>query len=373
MVSRNNVLLLLLVFGGYLSQLVFGFLGIDLPSTIFVYLLYVLVFLIFAIILDNIKIQSLLSPDKVMLLFFVIAFFITAVVNSTYEFTYTKIYRYCYLLVLPLLFLSLISYEKLLCNYALIMRQLFFVAVLLLLLVVFSLSFKGGFYLSGNKLSAYGFENSIWFARFLAIMFFIILFYLVKINNSLLLLCLGVTLLTISFVLIIKSGSRGALLSLLISSLFLLYRESKYTKILLFLGLTLAPFTISGIVYYFYNMNVWSMAERFSHYQLAYEHFTINFFGNGVASYPFFQNGDTFYNYPHNVFVEVYFELGAIGFAFLLLFLIFVFRASKKDDIFFYLFLMALFNALFSGDVISNAQLFIFGYLACRFYKLCTI
>jgi hypothetical protein len=361
MVSRSNLLLLLLVFGSYLSLLVF------------VYLLYILVFLIFSIILDNIRIEKFLSLDKIMLLLFVISFFITVILNSTYEFTYTKIYRYCYLLVLPLLFLSLISYEKLSSNYKLVIQQFFIAAVLLLLLVISSLSIKGAIYMPGNKLTAYGFENSIWFARFLAIMFFIILFYLVKVNTNFMIFFLSLILLIISFILIIKSGSRGALLSLFFSSVYLLYKESKYTKILLFLGFILAPFTLSGIIYYFYNMNVWSMAERLSHYQLAYNHFTVYLFGSGVASYAFFQNGDIFYNYPHNIFVEVYFELGAVGLTFLLLFLTLVFRASKKNDIFFYLFLMALFNALFSGDVISNGQLFIFGYLVCRFYKLNTI
>ncbi|CAM3417561.1 O-antigen ligase like membrane protein [Zobellia roscoffensis] len=82
-------------------------------------------------------------------------------------------------------------------------------------------------------------------------------------------------------------------------------------------------------------------------------------FGNGIGSFGIIYSGQDKREYPHNIFLEVFFELGIF---FLLLFLIFLFLPFfYKRRILFKLFVFYfLLNALKSGDLVGLWLLFIF-------------
>ncbi|WP_418501871.1 O-antigen ligase family protein [Flagellimonas sp.] len=77
--------------------------------------------------------------------------------------------------------------------------------------------------------------------------------------------------------------------------------------------------------------------------------------GNGIGSYGILYNGLDKREYPHNIFVEAWFELGLLGLLLLLILLIspfFLFK-DKKQMLFLLIFSFLLLNAMKTGDMVS--------------------
>ena len=89
----------------------------------------------------------------------------------------------------------------------------------------------------------------------------------------------------------------------------------------------------------------------------------LNFiFGYGFGSYNFIKTGVDTRNYPHNIFLETFVELGFIGFLLLIALFLFLFLLSKKQKHIKYSLLYVLLISMFSGSL-TDMRMF-FGILA---------
>lgn len=86
------------------------------------------------------------------------------------------------------------------------------------------------------------------------------------------------------------------------------------------------------------------------------------FFGEGIGSFGVLYNGIDEREYPHNIFVEAWFELGIIGFALLgFLMILPLIQNMKRPFNYFYLaFIFLLLNALKTGDLVSIWTIYLF-------------
>jgi len=191
-----------------------------------------------------------------------------------------------------------------------------------------------------------------------------------------------------SIVLLFGLGSRGALIFLLITLIIWKWKsmvqrvmrfklKKKALRILTIATLTLpiilitqyqriADFLYLGVVRFqslFRVSRDQSLQGRFERISFAIEDifssFSTIFFGNGIGSFGILYTGTDVREYPHNIFLEVLFELGIVA---LILFCVFLFLPFlyKRQMVFKVLVLYFLLNALKSGDLVGLWLLFFF-------------
>jgi len=83
------------------------------------------------------------------------------------------------------------------------------------------------------------------------------------------------------------------------------------------------------------------------------------FFGEGIGSFGILYTGEDLREYPHNIFLEAWFELGVFFLIALIVFLIFPFMMKRKSFLKAFI-IYCFFNALKSGDLIGLWLLFFF-------------
>lgn len=191
-----------------------------------------------------------------------------------------------------------------------------------------------------------------------------------------------------SIVLLFGLGSRGALIFLLITLIIWKWKsmvhrvmrfklKKKALRILTIATVTLpiilitqyqriADFLYLGVVRFqslFRVSRDQSLQGRFERIAFATEDifssFSTIFFGNGIGSFGILYTGTDVREYPHNIFLEVLFELGIVA---LILFCVFLFLPFlyKRLVVFKVLVLYFLLNALKSGDLVGLWLLFFF-------------
>lgn len=191
-------------------------------------------------------------------------------------------------------------------------------------------------------------------------------------------------------VVMLASGSRGPLLAamigLLLLCLFYYWRNRKtamrFLVVLLFVstvfgyGMTLAPpQSIDRITSAFQGKVDTSAQDRIDAYNLSWDHIQDSPQGlgwGGFASKIDFWNGES-RQYPHNILLEVFLEEGWLAGLFFLGMLVKVvvhalFRASSPETrALFAMLLFFVINALVSGDLNDNKELFAFLALSLRY------
>lgn len=192
----------------------------------------------------------------------------------------------------------------------------------------------------------------------------------------------------VSLVYMISSGSKGPLLALLASYTFSSLYFSKISK-RQFFGLIV----ISLLLVNMYGLlladdgflsqrflNEGSVNSRLGQYRIISDGI-INgslsdlIFGHGLGSYSYLNSGDDIRDYPHNLLLEVVYELGLIGFLVLISIFAYPILISKKfntkigTDPFMVAFIFYIFNSLFSGDLLSNTQWITFACLSLSYLK----
>lgn len=230
----------------------------------------------------------------------------------------------------------------------------------------------------------------------------VILFFLGLLNSNLkkyrLLFLVSITAVLIS---LLASGSRMPIIAVglafiitIASSLKIKNWEIKYpkyyNKILGLFIILLIPLTWSykqgyfnSIIFRFETLfqsdgGGASAVGRTERFELALDIWKENFiFGKGFGSFGHYYTGESAYDYPHNLFLELLSELGMIGlFALiLLLFVAFVrfFKLSKlknvrNNNLFLAViitFLVVFVNSMVSGDINSNRMMFTFLSIMC--------
>lgn len=202
-----------------------------------------------------------------------------------------------------------------------------------------------------------GVDNSIWFSRFIGMLVLIILCQS-KVNNKniwgyLLSIFIGVLLL-------FAGGSRGPVLSVLI--VFFIKQSYLVSKKKLFLLLFLITlFLVIGYLFiggYLFETDFYSIYARFDLFSYFLDSDLKLIKGSGIGSFSLLTMGEDVTYYPHNIFLEIFFENGLIG---LILFLIilFLFFKSFKLNIVYLLCIYFLIASLVSGDIPGNNNFFI--------------
>ena len=208
-----------------------------------------------------------------------------------------------------------------------------------------------------GRFSLPGVENAIWFSRFVGMLLLIILCCTrVRQHN----LSLYLTSVVIALLLMFGGGSRGPLLAVII--VFFIkqsYSISKKKLLLLIIGIismiSLGFIFIGG---YLFETDFYSIYARFDLFK-AFSDYNFQYMkGSGIGSYAMSFFGEDIVYYPHNVFLELFFENGLIGVVLFCSVLVLFFR-SFKPNIVFLLAVYYLLASLVSGDIPGNNNLFI--------------
>jgi len=245
-------------------------------------------------------------------------------------------------------------------------------------------------YLVGIDRSKHFFSNPIWISRQISYCLLIFSFVSLWYPYYKRILCL-ILFLTGLF-LMIWAGSRGPIIAFLCGLTYLISKRGlskSYKQLIIFavIGLILI-FTIIAIVGNASNIRLFyksleiikggSLAEknfiRLKFYKnvITYKNYTTaNIYGLGLGSYDLHSDNikidatDFHYRYPHNIILEIFFELGWIGiFLFICGFVIlpiYLYRVSayKTDFIIvsIAIYICVFINSLFSGDLKGNEML----------------
>ena len=106
--------------------------------------------------------------------------------------------------------------------------------------------------------------------------------------------------------------------------------------------------------------NDYSNLHRILNYQFVINHALSDsiFLGAGYGSYGLLFLGEDIVAYPHNLFMEILFEMGLIGFILIVLMVIMAMNYRDDTGVFWGIFIFMLVNAMFSGDITGNSGLF---------------
>ncbi|RXK17230.1 O-antigen ligase [Macrococcus sp. DPC7161] len=214
--------------------------------------------------------------------------------------------------------------------------------------------------------------NPIWLARAISLGFiWICLKYKYKLVKLPIFLLVSFMLLTS----ILLTGSKAPLFACIIAMIVIFFNEMKYILInkknltasfilillsipSIYLVLLYLPETIKNR----FQIEKIKDESRIELYNLSFRLIKENFDGIGIGM---FHNYSYFY-YPHNILLESFVEFGILfgGVLILILFIsilvLFIKRKqSKAKFIFFILFIVSFFNAMFSGDLTSPKELYL--------------
>tara|TARA_B100000900_G_scaffold415898_1_gene447761 strand:- start:2890 stop:4071 length:1182 start_codon:yes stop_codon:yes gene_type:complete len=180
------------------------------------------------------------------------------------------------------------------------------------------------------------------------------------------------------------TGSRGPLLALMLTFLlFIVFNFRKiFFKAIAILSIVIVLIFSSGIIKYFQDFstvvrifnNFNNSSGRTAIYEVAVNDFLNQPLGFGLGNWHCNSLNQSYlstykFQYPHNIFLEIFLELGVfVGIVFVF-FLIFTFvnslkyiKCNNKDEIsilFFYMFVYLFLNAQVSGDLNDSRLLFV--------------
>lgn len=231
-------------------------------------------------------------------------------------------------------------------------------------LIFFSfISFFVGYrepFADGVRWTLKGISNPIWFARFIGTLLLIIVTCEKKKLSFLFIFSI-----LAAIPLIYLSGSRGPLISALLVFFVKAVNSVSRIKLIAYVAI-FSIFIFLGFTFIggrLFTSDLFSINERINF--LSY--FSLDNFpllhGYGLGSFGIIVFGeDGLLVYPHNIFLELFFETGLLGlFSFFLL--LFYFFRQFSTSLLYLLSLYFLLNSQISGDLSSNNSLFILIYL----------
>lgn len=218
-----------------------------------------------------------------------------------------------------------------------------------------------------GRLTVIGMRNAIWCSRFVG---FLILPSVVCFLSERKLTFMDVIGFLCALYIMISSGSRGPILSILVVILVSLFPKMKIRYRVITL---MSVF----IVYEAFMM----FSERFTSGSAEYSNLArIEFINNildskfniwrgvGIGSFGLFMYGEDSFSYPHNLFFETYVETGVAGLLLLTLALVATIRKCKLTSYYFMFTVYFFANAMVSGDITGNNYLFVFAALILLTY-----
>ena len=112
-----------------------------------------------------------------------------------------------------------------------------------------------------------------------------------------------------------------------------------------------------------YDFNTYSILERMHLYNQALDLISNNWFGYGNSSFGILTLGIDKLWYPHNIILELLVNFGIFGFFVFIIIFYNVYKNINFENIFTYLFIMAVINSLSSGSLSGNSSIFVYGFL----------
>lgn len=356
MIKRSlifNHLFSLIILFPVIFSFVFRMIGLPLPS----YLFIIIISLSAIPLIANNLLTVSTSWRK--LAFYILFAWILASISYTPSIIASKekFVIIIYNTLLPILIVELFflfSKDKIVDLLALESTLLKYAFVLLWFILVAYILFRK---IDGTRYTIPGVDNAIWFSRYVGMLLLIILCCAkIRMNNLL----LYIVSILIALVLLFGGGSRGPVLSVII--VFFIKQSYLISRRQLFLLLAgIACTIVIGFVFiggYMFETNFYSLYARLDLFKLFLD-FDFDFLkGAGIGSYSLSVFGEDVMYYPHNVFLELFFENGLIG-VFLFCLVLFLFLRSFKPNIINLLCIYFFLASLVSGDIPGNNNLFI--------------
>lgn len=345
-----------------------AFIGIKIYSNLICYLLCILPIVL---ILINSRISTFRMPKQIVWLFFLIGLILLSISYSSSRIASAVKYgNIIYSVAIPIIiiavtFIPLNKKERILSIRKYYHYGLIFSMVLIpILFILHSIGFNE---YDGDRAFIKGLNNPIWAARYYELLLLFPLYQILENKKKKFVL---ITTIIIGVYLILTTGSRAPLLSLVCATYFIIIPKLSFKKKIL---LVLLSLLLAGI-YYISSSRFESGAADYSNKARlalilnAIDSKTDFFNGEGLGSFSIITTGEDVLYYPHNVFLEIYFEQGILG---IIIFLILLFNIRHIHLKFIFLLLLAYFiNSLFSGDISGNNMFYIFAEInLIIFYK----
>lgn len=362
-INKQNILydiIIILILYSTLFSVVFGILNLEIPGYLFSMII-------------TIPLTALLFNRKFYIrdIFFIILFYLFfcwIYIGSLYSISVVAskeiIINILYTIIAPsiIIGISFDSIEDKDLKYFKLEEKLdksskYFTIIFLILVFFFNET-------QNNRIILPGLENPIWLTRFIGLLS-LILFYNWKKSfyNKLLFL--------LSLILMILIGSRTPFIALAFCVFIINLKQSALWKNLLFLFFALLAILVFSIIFsdsYLFDGGNASFIQRVNFFNLIKESNFNYWLGEGTGAYGIYFNGIDEVAYPHNIFLEVFFENGLIGIGLLIL-LIISFIVNYKPKLINYCVIFFFLNSLMSGNINGNNLLFLCLFVSIHFNK----
>lgn len=360
--TLSRITILFLLYPPAFSML-FGLVGLSFPSYLFCAIVALFFLVMPSILPTTIRVPFTKQNSAAILL--ILWIFASAIYTESQIAWQQKAVQIMYLIVMPSFFIYLAYLTKSQGNGTLahLENSLFRHSKWLLLVSSASL-FLFAHPGDAGRLTMPGIDHPIWVGRYFGLLSVIVLCRSRQGNwrGDL----LHATLALLALVDMVIIGARGAFLALLLVLIIYHYRRAAakaVLKLIFILSLALmAAFIVTRG--YIFETDLWSIYDRVSILSTVEDSIPPNLLiGWGIGSFGIVTLGQDYVFYPHNIFVELFFEQGFIG---LMLFLVLIIMVVKKFmfNSLGYLIIFFFINSLVSGDISGNNYLFILAFVA---------
>jgi hypothetical protein len=367
---KLNILLLpvsLLLVGKLIIAISLSFLPFELPAMIIIYAILLLGIVLFCVKKEN-PLLFFRRATYNELWFW--SFFALCACSLFYRDAYRplveeKLVLIAYNIILPIYIIYIIGvfYPIRLKELEPILRKVSFASI-----IICALAFGAGAYTyvdSGTRLLINGIDNPIWLSRYLSLAIFCILYVNKGYRKAPYIL---IALLGMFF--LYKSGSRGPMLALFVAlGLTFWKQDRKLFYAMLILSGSLLLIAVAYLNTRLLNFDLsqdYSSLARLEYFTKVFESKIDPLWGFGLGNFGYVILNITERVYPHNIFLEIFFETGLIT---TVIFIVLLFKtfAQNSSNAIYYLFLISFINSNLSGDLSGNAEFFIFMFLLLKY------
>jgi hypothetical protein len=334
--------------------MVLGFLGVNIPSYLPVFLCSIILLLAGTEKGHKCNISYGVSKNSILIIVFTVWFAISSVISVSEVYSKNKLFYFIYNTIIPILVIkiSLILYKPRVIGENVIVKYAIYSSIISVLFLFFL-----GESSQSGRVSVSGVENPIWVSRFFG-MLFVIIFITSRWTKSNMLI-LFVSLFSCVLGLFI-SGSRTPILAVMLVVAINLAKNKGLIYILpvFVFGAVLFVFGVSYSDNYIFDLDFYSLYHRFDYIKNTFGVSWNPIIGAGLGSFGVYFLGEDVVFYPHNLLVEVFFELGLLGLI-IISFMVMLFVRGFKGSLFEYLCIYFFILSMTSGDIPGNNYLFI--------------
>ncbi|HIF9375642.1 TPA: O-antigen ligase family protein [Photobacterium damselae] len=293
----------------------------------------------------------------------IFVFFIWIIYSYSYSlsifYSGVKLYNIIYNTIIPIIILSIAAiftssvttHDSLIFDYSLSRMAKFLLCIMSIAMVVFGLSGNNG------RMVIPGVDNPIWLSRYIGLLLLILLITsTLKFKKYI----SDLPFIFIGLLLLFMAGSRTPIVALLLVFFVFVYRWKGFIFLVpyvsFFMGLIFLGFLYSDN--YIFDTDFYSIIHRIDFFNEVFLYKEKILQGYGLGSFGVVVFGQDIVVYPHNIFLEIFFEFGIVGVCLFLL-VIFNFIKGFSDSLYEYLTIYALVLSFTSGDIPGNNMLFI--------------